>query len=327
MAFSTAASVGPVRQGLDEGRLAAYIELALPALAPELRGARPGPSLAVSQFSHGQSNPTYLLTLASGRRLVLRKKPPGKLLASAHAVEREYAVLAALAALPTPRVPVPRPLALCSDLAPVGTPFYLMEFADGTIFLDPNLPELTASQRSGVYRQMASTLAALHCIDAAVLPALAGFGNPERYCERQVSRWSAQYEASMPRPAPEVLELVAWLRRNVPAEDARPPRAAICHGDYRLDNIVFRGGCSSSANTNSEASASSPAGDLRAVAVLDWEVRGDVTHGQLTPQTSTMHYALCACHMCDRRGPEARPTPPPMPMRCSWPTMRPSSVG
>ena len=136
MAFSTASSIGPVRQGhqLDAERLAAYIRATLPDLAQE--ASMP---LTLSQFSHGQSNPTYLLVLGSGRRLVLRKKPPGQLLASAHAVEREYAVLNALSTAPT-SVPVPRPLVLCSDPGPVGTPFYLMEFAEGTVFLDPNLP-------------------------------------------------------------------------------------------------------------------------------------------------------------------------------------------
>jgi aminoglycoside phosphotransferase (APT) family kinase protein len=216
---------------LDAAALLAYLRRAVPGLA----GAA-GP-LRVRAFSHGQSNPTYLLETADGAaRLVLRKKPPGRLLASAHAVEREHAVLAALAAARA--LPVPRPLALCEDASVVGTPFYVMEFAAGRLFTDPAMPGATPAQRAAAYAALADTLAALHRVDPAAV-GLAGFGDPARYCERQVRRWQRQYAASVPAPCPRLARLVEWLRANVPAEDAAPPRAAVIHGDFRLDNLVF----------------------------------------------------------------------------------------
>ncbi|PNH05161.1 Acyl-CoA dehydrogenase family member 11 [Tetrabaena socialis] len=153
MSFMTMQSAGPVRGGhaLDLPALEAYLRQQLPHLfAPGPADAPPG--LRAQQFAHGQSNPTFLLTLPSGARLVLRKKPPGVLLASAHAVEREYAVLAALSSA---SFPAPRAVHLCASDAPLGTPFYLMESAQGRIFLDPCLPELAPAERGAVYRQMA----------------------------------------------------------------------------------------------------------------------------------------------------------------------------
>jgi aminoglycoside phosphotransferase (APT) family kinase protein len=216
---------------LEPGPLLNYLRTAVPGLAGEA-----GP-LRVRAFSHGQSNPTYLLELGGGRRLVLRKKPPGRLLASAHAVEREYAVLAALAA--GGAVPVPRPLALCEDAGVLGTPFYVMEFAEGTIFTAPGMPAAGPAARAAAYAGLADTLAALHGVDPAAA-GLGGLGEPARYCERQVRRWARQHAASVAGPpCPKVARLTAWLSANVPAEDAAPRVPAIVHGDFRLDNLVF----------------------------------------------------------------------------------------
>ncbi|GLI68327.1 hypothetical protein VaNZ11_012722 [Volvox africanus] len=260
--FSTLQSLGPVRAGhqLDLKALQDYLR----DQAPELfRGAPShGIGIQVQQFSHGQSNPTFMLALpGSGQRLVLRKKPPGKLLVSAHAVEREYTVMAALS--PT-GFPVPRPVHLCSTEKPLGTPFYLMECVEGRVFLDPNLPELQPQQRTEMYRHMAQVLAALHTQDPASL-GLRSFGNPNHYCVRQLRRWSDQYTASMPSPAPDVTRLVDWLVAHVPPDDAAPPRPAVVHGDFRLDNIVFTA-------DDAAAAVAGPTAGFRPLAVLDWEL-------------------------------------------------------
>ncbi|KAG2434084.1 hypothetical protein HXX76_007812 [Chlamydomonas incerta] len=254
--FSTLQSLGPVRAGhqLDTQKLETYLRQQLPGLFNGVDA----PSLGVQQFSHGQSNPTFLVTIGQ-TKLVLRKKPPGKLLASAHAVEREYKVLAALS---PSGFPVPRAVHLCAGDEPLGTPFYLMECAEGRVFLDPNLPELGAAQRTAVYRHMAQVLARLHSLDPAALGLAPGYGNPDHYCARQLRRWSEQYRASVPAPMPEVLRLMDWLGAHVPAGDARPARPAVVHGDYRLDNIVFR----------PDPAASGPSGGFTPVAVLDWEL-------------------------------------------------------
>jgi len=235
-------------------------------------GATSSTVSALQQFSHGQSNPTYLLTLGDGRKLVLRKKPPGQILASAHAVEREYKVLDALARGSS--VPVPRPVTLCTDSGVVGTPFYLMEYAQGHIYLDPNLPTCDPPLRSHLYRQMAHTLAALHAAQPDRI-GLAGYGEAGHYCARQLKRWGAQYAASRRAGAgapalPEVERLLGWLAAHVPAEDAAPPRPAIVHGDYRLDNLVFTPpGATSRA---SGAPATNASGAPQLAAVLDWEL-------------------------------------------------------
>ncbi|GIL86260.1 hypothetical protein Vretimale_13740, partial [Volvox reticuliferus] len=254
--FSTLQSLGPIRSGhqLDLKELQDYLQVQVPEL---FRGASSHcNTIQVQQFSHGQSNPTFMLLLPwSGQRLVLRKKPPGKLLASAHAVEREYTVIAALS--PT-GFPVPRPVHLCGAEKPLGTPFYLMDCVEGRIFLDPNLPELQPQQRTEMYRRMAQVLASLHSQDPVSL-GLSSFGNPNHYCARQLRRWSEQYTASVTSPAREVTRLADWLIMHVPPADAAPPRPAIVHGDFRLDNIVF---------AVDDASSSS----FRPVAVLDWEL-------------------------------------------------------
>eukprot|EP00775_Hariotina_reticulata_P010196 gene10196-10357_t len=244
MSLNTLSSVTEPRQAhqLNDETLYSYLQQSLPAL----RGV--AGHLVVKQFQHGQSNPTFLLELGN-LRMVLRKQPPGKLLASAHAVDREFRVLSALAST---AVPVPKPLLMCHDRAVLGTPFYVMEFANGTIFTDPNLLEAGPRDRTRIYTRLADTLADLHNLSPAEL-GLQDFGNPGNYCKRQVSRWSKQYLASVPQPMPQVMQLISWLQSNVPAEDAAPAAAAVVHGDYRLDNLVFDD-------------------QLQVSAVLDWEL-------------------------------------------------------
>jgi len=218
------------------------------ALADFLRRRLPGASggLTVEKFSGGQSNPTYLLR-AGPARYVLRKKPPGTLLKSAHAVEREFRVLQALEST---GFPVPRAHLLCEDPAIVGTPFYIMDYVEGRIFWDPALPELKAPARGRIYDEANRILAELHRLDPAAI-GLADFGRPGNYFLRQVSKWTQQYQASELQPIAEVHALMAWLGENVPRTDER---AALVHGDYRLDNLIF-----------------DPKAD-RLTAVLDWEL-------------------------------------------------------
>ena len=167
---------------------------------------------------------------------MLRKKPPGKILSSAHAVEREYAVQKALGLLSSPRVPVPRMATLCEDASVLGTPFYFMSFARGHIFLQPGLESLpSAAHRSAVYDAMADTLGALHRVDPKKA-GLEGFGKPDNYSRRQVERWARQYRESVATPEPFMTELIEWLRAHVPASEQS---GRIVHGDFRLDNLVF----------------------------------------------------------------------------------------
>ncbi|CAI5471823.1 unnamed protein product [Closterium sp. Yama58-4] len=243
--------------------------------------------LKISQFGHGQSNPTYLLEVPSAQgsqpaRFVLRKKPPGHLLKSAHAVEREFQVLAALGSPAAgAAVPVPAVHALCTDPSVIGTPFYIMDFVPGRIFTDPCLPDLPPAARTQIYTAMAGTLAALH---SARLPQLQkdGFGRPDSYCRRQVERWAKQYEASVKSIGEEFREedvkmrgLIAWLRANVPTEDAAGEGVmrGVVHGDFRLDNLVFH-----------------PT-EPRVVAVLDWEL------STLGNQMSDVAYCCLPYHL------------------------------
>ncbi|MEX2629699.1 MAG: phosphotransferase [Tistlia sp.] len=219
------------------------------ALARWLGGRLPGAAegFALRQFQGGQSNPTFLLTCRGGQRYVLRKKPPGELLPKAHQVEREYRVMAALA--PTP-VPVPGMRLLCEDPGPIGTAFYVMDYVEGRIAADPAAPDLSPEQRRPSRLAMVETLARLHAVDWRAV-GLAGFGRPEGYVERQVSRWSRQYEASRQGGGlPDMDRLAAWLSARVPAEQ----ETAIAHGDYRVGNLVLH------------------AEEPRIVAVLDWEL-------------------------------------------------------
>jgi aminoglycoside phosphotransferase (APT) family kinase protein len=204
-----------------------------------------GPS-AAKKFATGQSNPTYLIEAPSGR-YVLRRKPPGKLLKSAHMIEREFRVLRALEGT---GFPAPRALALCEDDSVIGTAFYIMAHVDGRIFWDPALPELPREGRRPIYDAMNEGLAKLHAIDVAAA-GLSDFGKPGSYFARQLQRWTEQYRASETETVGGMDRLIVWLGQNVPADDGR---VALVHGDWRIDNMIF--------------DAHSP----RLLAVLDWEL-------------------------------------------------------
>jgi aminoglycoside phosphotransferase (APT) family kinase protein len=199
----------------------------------------------VRQFSGGQSNPTFLVQSA-GRRYVLRRKPPGKLLPSAHAVEREYRVIRALE---DSGVPVAKAHALCEDPAVIGTAFYVMDYVEGRLFWDAALPELAGAERRAVYEEMTRVIAALHDVNYAA-KGLGDFGKPGRYIERQVNRWTQQYRASQTESIDAVERLIEWLPRHIPAGE----QTTIVHGDFRLDNAIFH--------------ARRP----EILAVLDWEL-------------------------------------------------------
>jgi len=203
-------------------------------------------ALSAEKFAGGQSNPTFKLS-AGDRKFVLRRKPPGQLLASAHAVDREFRVIAALQ---DTDVPVPGAVALCKEDEIIGSMFYLMEYLEGRVFWDPVLPELTNDERSAVYDDMNRVLAAMHSINVADV-GLGDYGRPGNYFERQVGRWTKQYRASETQTVPAMEELMAWLPENMPAED---DRVALVHGDYRLDNVMFH-----------------PT-EPKIIAVLDWEL-------------------------------------------------------
>ncbi len=187
--------------------------------------------LKATKFAHGQSNPTYLIEAASGN-YVLRRKPPGKLLKSAHAVDREYRVMKALAATD---VPVPRTYHLCEDESVIGSVFFLMEYVEGRVMWDPALPELDRDARWPIFDAMNRLLAAVHGVDIAAA-GLAGFGKPGNYFERQVSRWTAQYRATETGTIEEVDAVIDWLEDSTPRDDGR---IALVHGDFRLDNMIF----------------------------------------------------------------------------------------
>jgi aminoglycoside phosphotransferase (APT) family kinase protein len=218
-----------------------------PRLAEYLRARVRGFSGAVDveQFQGGQSNPTYRVT-AGERRFVLRRKPPGRLLPSAHAVEREFRVMVALEGTD---VPVPRMVALCEDDAVIGTAFYLMEYVEGRVLWDPALPGMAREARAAHYDELNRVLAALHRVDYAAV-GLADFGKPGQYIERQIARWSKQYEAGGAERIVSMDALIRWLPRHVPPGD----ETSIVHGDFRLDNVIFH-----------------PT-EPRILAVLDWEL-------------------------------------------------------
>jgi aminoglycoside phosphotransferase (APT) family kinase protein len=222
---------------LDTAALAAYLEGRLAGFT--------GP-ITAEKTASGQSNPTFLLASPSGR-YVLRKKPPGQLLKSAHAVDREYRVMKALQ---DTEVPVPRMLLLCEDDGVLGTAFFVMEFVNGTVFWDPSLPELNKAQRTTLYDQQNRALAALHSVDPAQV-GLADFGKAGSYFARQRDRWTKQYRASQTEHLPDMETLIAWLEQNEPPDDGR---ASLVHGDYRIDNMIFE-----------------PDG-TRLLAVIDWEL-------------------------------------------------------
>lgn len=205
-----------------------------------------GGALSAEKFAGGQSNPTFKLS-AGDREFVLRRKPPGELLASAHAVDREFRVISALQGSD---VPVPGAVALCEDDDIIGSMFYLMEYMEGRVFWDPVLPELNNDDRRAVYDDMNRVLAAMHSVDVEEA-GLGDYGRPGNYFERQVGRWSKQYRASETETVPDMEELMVWLSENMPADDGR---VALVHGDYRLDNVMFH-----------------PT-EPKIIAVLDWEL-------------------------------------------------------
>jgi aminoglycoside phosphotransferase (APT) family kinase protein len=228
----------PVRpaHAFDQPALERY----LAARLPEFRGP-----LAVWQYAGGQSNPTFLLQAASGE-YVLRKKPPGTLLPSAHQVEREYRVMSALSGS---GVPVPPCLTLCDDAAIIGTSFFVMRRVPGRILWDPKLPGFAPGERRALYEDMFDVLARLHAVDSAAV-GLADFGRPGNYFARQVARWTQQYEAARTEDTPAMTSLAAWLPQRIPPGDD----TAIVHGDFRLDNLIV--------------DPHRP----RVVAVIDWEL-------------------------------------------------------
>ena len=201
--------------------------------------------LSVRQFRGGQSNPTYLLESASGK-YVMRRKPPGKLLKSAHAVDREYRVISALYAAD---FPVPRPYVLCEDEEIVGTMFFIMEFVDGRIFWELDLPESDPAERKAIYEHANQTIADLHNFDYEQI-GLSDFGKQGNYFTRQISRWSRQYAMSETAEITAMNKLIEWLPGNIPGDES----ATEVHGDYRLDNMIIH-----------------PT-EPRIIAVLDWEL-------------------------------------------------------
>ena len=200
----------------------------------------------LEQFKGGQSNPTYRITAADGRRFVLRRKPPGKLLPSAHAVDREYRVIRALH--PT-GFPVARPHVLCEDESVIGTAFYVMDHVEGRVLWDPALPGMTRAERARIWDEQNRVIALLHAVDYRAV-GLEAFGKPGNYIARQAERWSKQYRASETGKIEAMDHLIAWLPHNIPPEAG----TSVVHGDYRLDNLIFH-----------------PA-EARILAVLDWEL-------------------------------------------------------
>lgn len=225
-------------QQLDTDRLARYLAEHIPDFGGDLKAEK---------FPGGQSNPTFKLT-ANGREYVLRRKPPGELLPSAHAVDREFRVMTALQ---DTDVPVPKTYVLCEDESVIGSMFFVMECLQGRVLWDPVLPEARDNaERAAYYDSMNATLAALHNVDVNAV-GLADYGKPGNYFERQLGRWTKQYRASETETIADMETLLRWLPANMPADDGT---VSLVHGDYRLDNVMFH--------------ASEP----RIIAVLDWEL-------------------------------------------------------
>jgi aminoglycoside phosphotransferase (APT) family kinase protein len=253
-AFSGTKEAAPALR-IDAARLADY-------LAAHVKGFA-GP-LTVRQFKGGQSNPTYLLETPA-RNCVLRRKPPGKLLPSAHAVDREFRVIGALHAQ---GFPVAEPVLYCNDESIAGTAFYVMAFVAGRVFWEPQMPGSNAAERAAIYDAMNATVARLHSFEPANI-GLGDFGKGENYVARQVDRWSKQYRASETETIEAMERLIEWLPRHIPP--AGPPR--LVHGDYRLDNLIV--------------AADAP----KIAAVLDWEL------STLGDPLADFSYHLMAWHM------------------------------
>lgn len=232
----TGVTDAPEHLKFDEAALSRYMEQHVDGFE--------GP-IAVKKFKGGQSNPTYLITTPS-KKYVLRRKPPGKLLPSAHAVDREYKVMTALG---TQDFPVPKTYALCEDDSVIGTAFFIMDFVEGRIFWDANLPEVAKEDRAPLYHALIDTLADLHSVDYEAA-GLGRYGKPGNYFERQIGRWSKQYEAAETSTIEEMNNLIKWLPTAIPADDA----TSIVHGDFRFDNAIMH--------------PSEP----KTLAILDWEL-------------------------------------------------------
>jgi aminoglycoside phosphotransferase (APT) family kinase protein len=235
-AFDGVRPVGP-RHGFDLGPVERFLLDKVPGFV--------GP-IEIAQFKGGQSNPTFLMSSPSGR-YVLRRKPYGPVLRTAHAVDREFRVTRALHAA---GFPVACPLAFCDDPAVMPTPFFVMEFVEGRVFWDSRLPQLPLRDRRAVYHAAGRALAHLHGIDV-VAAGLSDYGRPGDYFRRQVQRWTEQYERSRTRPLASMDALVTWLSGHPPRPSGR---SAVIHGDFRLDNIIFA------------------SGDAQVMAVIDWEL-------------------------------------------------------
>jgi aminoglycoside phosphotransferase (APT) family kinase protein len=216
--------------------LAAYLRQHLPGFCGEM---------TVRQFTGGQSNPTYLLE-SGGQSWVLRRKPPGVLLPSAHAIDREYRVMAAIA---HGAVPVPRVHLLCEDDTVIGSAFYVMEHVQGRSFPDPSLPGMMPEQRGAIFDEMNRVIALLHGVDYQAA-GLTGYGRPGQYLKRQIERWTKQYRASQTEPIPAMEQLIEWLPAHLPESD----ETTLVHGDFRIDNLIFH------------------PQEPRVLAVLDWEL-------------------------------------------------------
>jgi len=236
--FDQFVGVKPVeeRHRFDVAALESYLRAHLDGLS--------GP-LGVEQFKGGQSNPTYRLS-AGGKRYVLRRKPPGKLLPSAHAVDREFRVIRALHGA---GFPVARPYVLCEDDAVIGTAFYVMDCVEGRVLWDQALPGMSQAERRAIWEELNRVIALLHSLDYRAL-GLETFGKTGSYLARQIGRWSKQYQASETSKIEAMDHLIAWLPKNIPAGD----ETTIVHGDFRLDNTVFH------------------PREARVLAVLDWEL-------------------------------------------------------
>ena len=268
--------ITPVRPAhrFDEGALASFLDARLGGRVP----------LRVAQFEGGQSNPTFLIDRGADR-LVLRKKPPGRLLPSAHQVDREYRVMSALRKT---AVPVPETIALCEDDAVIGTAFFVMRHVPGRVIADPRLPGFTPADRAALYDDTARVLAALHAVDVDEV-GLADFGRPGNYYARQISRWSRQYVDSKTEEIGSMEALMEWLPANVPSSD----ETGIVHGDYRIGNCILH--------------PSSP----KIAAVLDWELStlghplADLAYfcqnyrGEATPGSSLVGLDLAAMGIPD----------------------------
>jgi aminoglycoside phosphotransferase (APT) family kinase protein len=221
----------------DEARLTQYLQEHIDGFTAPL---------SVTQTQGGMSNPTFILTDATGKRYVMRKKPPGKLLPSAHAVDREFRVISALQRT---GVPVAQAYVLCQDPSVVGTDFYIMDFIEGRVFRLQTLPALMPAERQKIYEAMIDTLVKLHAVDFRAV-GLEDYGRVGGYLSRQVSRWSQQYEASKTDELPAMDNLIKWLPAHIPDDN----ETTIAHGDFRIENLVFH-----------------PT-EPRVLAVLDWEL-------------------------------------------------------